>query len=140
MPQESGTKVILKVGDGGTPTEVFTDLGGQQDTEMTGDSTTADITDKTNLGWGSTLNVLRNLNVTASGKVVWPDTAGLAALRVAWETGANINCELILNAAGDKYTAPFTVTSFNISGSHTDATMYNITLGNAGAPTYTAGV
>ena len=138
MPQESGVNVLLKVGNGASP-EVFATLGGQQDTELTGDTTTADITDKSNNGWGSMLNVLRNLNVTASGKVVWPDTTGLAALRTAWQTGANINCELILNAAGDKYTASMTITAFNVSGSHTDATMYNITLANAGAPTYTAG-
>lgn len=139
MPQESGVNVVLKVGDGGTPTETFTTLGGQQDTEMTGDTTTADITDKSNAGWGSTLNVLRNFNVTASGKAVWPDTAGFDALRTAWHGGNNVNCELILNAAGDKYTALMTITQFNVSGSHTDATSYNITLANAAAPTYTPG-
>ena len=137
MPNEPGTKVLLKVGDGGTPTENFAVLAGQQDTEMQGSTTTDDVTDKDQQGWGSTLNVLRQITVTTSGKAKWPDLTGLDALRVAWETGADVNCEIVLNTGGAKYAGAFTVTAWNVSGGHTGATAYNITIENNGVPTYT---
>ena len=138
MANEPGTKVLLKVGDGGTPTELFNSLAGQQDTEMSGEATTDDITDKDNAGWGGTLNVLRNMTVTASGKAKWPDTTGLDALRTAWEAGSDVNCEVVLNAAGSKYSGAFQVSSFNVSGSHAGATSYSVTLQNNGTVTYAA--
>lgn len=138
MAKEAGTKVLLKVGDSGSP-ETFTALAGQQSTTMTGDATTADVTDKSHSGWTSTMNVLRGLTVQAQGVVDWTDSTGIDVLRGAWQAGTDVNCQLVLNASGAYYQAAFQVTAFNISGEHTDATRYDITLQNNGTVSYNAG-
>ena len=112
MAKEAGVNVLLQVADGsGSPT-TFVTLAGQQSTEFVGDTETDDITDKSQQGWGSTLNVLRNGSVSAQGKADWPDTLGLEVIRIAWETGADVEVKLILNKAGAHYRGHFQVTAF----------------------------
>ena len=103
-----------------------------------GDTETDDITDKSQQGWSSTLNVLRNGTVNAQGKADWPDSLGLEVIRVAWETGADVEAKLVLNKAGAHYRGNFQVTQFNVSGAQNNATDYAITLQNNGALTYAA--
>ena len=138
MSKESGVKVLLRVGDGATPTEAFTALAGQRDTRMSGSGSPIDVSDKTTGGWGSTISGTRNMTVTATGVANWPDTTGLDRLRGVWESGGTVNCELILNDAGHKYGGAFSVTQFDVGGGHDGATEYSITLQNSGQPTYTA--
>ena len=137
MAKEAGTNVLLQVEDQGSPGSYIT-LKGQQSTEYDGGTETDDITDKSQSGWGSTLNVLRNLTVTVQGKADWPDPDGIDVIRNSWENGTDINCKLLLNAAGSTYTAAFQVTTFNIGGTHLNASEYNFTLQNNGAATYAA--
>lgn len=135
MAAESGLKVLLKVGDGGTPTEVFTVLAGQQNTTMGGSTNIADITDKSNNGWELGLATTRSGKVSCSGVAKWD--AQLARLEKQWLAGDTVNCECVLNAAGDKYAGPFYVASFEISGETKDATKYSIELQPAAALTRT---
>lgn len=137
MAKEPGTKVLLQLSDGASPPNYTTVLG-QQNTELVGDTETDDITDKSQTGWGSTMNVLRRGTVNCQGKADWPDTTGLDAIRVAWESGADIGAKLLLNEAGANYTGMWQVTSFNVSGTHTTASDFNFTLQNNGALTYAA--
>ncbi len=116
----------------------FVTVAGQQSTDFVGDSETDDITDKSQTGWGSTLNVLRRGTVNCQGKADWPDTAGLDLVRTAWEGGLDIEGKLLLNTAGAHYVGFWQVTSFNVSGTHTTATEYNFTFQNNGALTYAA--
>ena len=84
MAAESGVNVLLKVGDGGSPT-LFTTVAGQQNTTFDGTTETADITDKANAGWGSTISTLIRGTIQCSGVAVWPDTAGLDQVRTSWQ-------------------------------------------------------
>ena len=138
MAKEAGVNVLLQVSDGtGSPT-VFVAVAGQQSTEFVGDTETDDITDKSQQGWGSTLNVLRRGTVNCQGKADWPDTTGLDQVRTAWENGGDIEGKLLVNAAGAHYRGFFQVTQFNVSGTQSNATEYNFTLQNNGALTYAA--
>ncbi len=136
MGKEAGTKVLLQI-SAGSPTE-FVTVAGQQNTEFVGDSETDDITDKAQAGWGSTLNVLRRGTVNCQGKADWPDLLGLDSVRNAWELGTDLEGKLLLNVAGGHYIGFWQVTSFNISGTHLNATEYNFTLQNNGILTYNA--
>ncbi len=136
MGKEAGTKVLLQI-SAGSPSE-FVTVGGQQSTEFVGDAETDDITDKAHSGWGSTLNVLRRGTVNCQGKVDWPDLLGVDSIRGAWEGGTDIEGKLLLNDAGANYLGFFQVTSFNVSGTHTNATEYNFTLANNGPLVYAA--
>lgn len=137
MAKERGTKVLLKVGDGSSP-ETFTILAGQRDTRMAGASNPIDIGDKLDADWGATMGGIKNMTITVSGIADWPDTDGLDAIRQAWVSGEDINCRIVLNAAGENYEGAFQVTQFEIGGSYQGATEYSITLANNGAPTYAA--
>jgi predicted secreted protein len=136
MAKESGIYVLLQV-SAGSPTSWVT-VSGQQSTEFQGAAETDDITDKSHGGWGSTLNVLRRGTVNCQGKATWPDTLGLDAIRAAWQTGADIECKLLLNSSGANYIGHFQVTQFNVSGTHLNATEYNIALANNGTLVYAA--
>ena len=139
MAKESGVQVLLQVADPSNPSPTeFVSVAGQQSTEFVGDTETDDVTDKSHSGWGSTLQILRRGTVNASGKADWPDTNGLDRIRTAWEQQLDIECKLILNAAGAHYRGFFQVTQFNISGTQTTATEYSVTLANNGGLVYAA--
>lgn len=136
MAKEAGTNVLLQVSDG-SPTS-FVTVAGQQSTEWVGETETDDITDKANNGWGSTLTTLIRGTVNVSGKADWPDTNGLEIIRNAWDNRSTIEAKLILNSSGGHYRGSMSVTSFNVSGTHTNATEYSITLQSAEQMTYAA--
>ncbi len=138
MGKEVGKNVILKVGNGATPTEVFTALAGQRDAKLTINGQSIDVSDKTTNNWGATLAGTLNATVTVSGFVSWPDTTGWDALRLKALAGSTVNFELVVNAAGDKFKGPFSITSFNIGGEQNSGTSYDITLESAGALTWVA--
>ena len=136
MAKEAGTNVLLYV-SAGSPTE-WVVVAGQQSGEWTGETETDDITDKANNGWGSTLTTLIRGGVNVTGKADWPDTLGLEAIRAAWEARTTIECKLVLNSSGGHYFGFMSVTGFNISGTHTNATEYNVTLASAESMAWSA--
>lgn len=136
MAKEAGTNVLLKVSTG-SPTS-FATLAGQQSTEFVGDTETDDITDKANNGWGSTLTTLIRGTINVRGKADWPDTTGLEIIRAAWTARTTVECQIVLNSSNSNYTGAMSVTAFNVNGTHTNATEYNITLRSAEAMTYAA--
>lgn len=138
MGKERGLNVLLKVGDGAT-SETFNTLAGQQNTVMEGSTNQADTTDKSNNGWQTGIATTRSGTVTSDGQVDWTDTAW-GDIHEAWRTGADINCELVLNAAGDKYAGTFNVTNLQITGPVDGVTGFSLTLTPIIALTYTAGV
>jgi TP901-1 family phage major tail protein len=136
MGKEAGTNVLLKVSSG-SPSSYVT-VGGQQSTEFTGATETADVTDKANGGWGSTITTLIRGTVAVSGVVDFPDTLGWEVIRAAWEARTTVDARLVMDAAGKNYTGMFAVTSFNVSGTHTGAVEYSVTLENADQLVYAA--
>lgn len=138
MAKEKGKNVLLKVGDGGGP-EAFATLGGQETTKMSLSKSTIDSSDKESGDWTESISGEKSATVTASGKAKWPDTDGLEALRAAYESDEPINCQMILNAAGAKYSGPMHVTALDIDGDMKDVTKYSVTLVNADNLTYAAG-
>lgn len=136
MAAEKGLNVLFKV-SGGSPTS-YVAVAGQQSGTFSGDVTSADITDKTNSGWSSTLQVLHGGTVTISGVPIWPDTDGWDVLRTAWQTQVDVDGQIVLNSSNSNYTGVWQVTGFEITGEHTDATKYSVTLQNNGVLTYSA--
>ena len=84
------------------------------------------------------MNVLRRGTISVEGKLDLTDLLGLDAIRNAWETGADIECKLLFNAAGANYTGFFQVTAFEPGGTHLNASTYSATLENNGPLAYAA--
>jgi TP901-1 family phage major tail protein len=138
MAFEKGKEVLLYVSDGAESPTNFTAVAGQQDTNWVPETTTDDITDKTNDGWESTLQVLHAGVITCSGKAKWPDTTGLELLDTAWRTQVDIEAQIVFNTTGKKYTGFFQVTDLQFQGPVRGATAYTLTLRNNGPLTHAA--
>ena len=127
---EDGKLVILKVGDSGA-TEAFTVFPGQTSTRFGGSTSTADTTTKDDGGWSTSKAVLKSGNISCSGN--YTDNATTKLIVDAYLSSQDINCECILNAAGDKFTGSFTVTNWEISGDTSDVIKYSLELAPTGA-------
>lgn len=138
MAFEAGKNVLLAVSDGAASPTNFVDVAGQQETSWVPETVTDDITDKTNDGWGSSLNVLREGVINCSGKANWPDTTGLEVIDTAWRTGVDVEAQITFNLTGKKYYGFFQVTNFQIEGPVRGATAYTIQLRNNGPLTHAA--
>lgn len=141
MAKERGKTCILKVGDGAS-SEAFVTLPGQRVTTFSDTTDTADVTTKDSSGFKEHIALDRQITVTAQGVVNWPadpDVGPLADLRAAKEGGTTVNCQLILNTAGDKHAGAFYVTQLDTSADNNDATQYSVTLLSSGAVTFSAG-
>ncbi len=135
MAREDGIKVLLQVGDGGG-SEVFTTLAGQQSTTLSRSGAAVDVSDK-DLDWTRALAGKKSAQVSATGNLNWPDTAGIRRLETVFDNKETVNCRLILNDAGDYYEGAFVVTQLDIQGDDGDGTQYSLTLQNAAALTRT---
>jgi predicted secreted protein len=139
MAKENGRNVLLKVGDGATPTETFNTLEGQENTEITWDVSELDFTAKDTGDDGEYDPNRKRYSITCSGKATWGTTnTALETLLTASQTATKINCQAAVNAAGDAYEGSWIV-SGGLSGQDAEATRYNFTLRNANTitnPTY----
>ena len=137
MAKEPGTNVLLQITTEASPTN-FVTVAGQQTGSFTGNTESDDITDKSQQGWGSTMNVLVRAQVAVQGKADWPDLTGLDTLRSNWQNRTFLEAKLLLSAAGAHYRGLFSVTQFNINGAYNNATEYDVQLDNAEALVYSA--
>lgn len=133
MAKESGNNVILKVGNGATPTEVFTALKGQKSAKLSINGKPIDVSDKTSDNWGATLAGTLDASIAISGFPDWPDTLGWDKLRTACLANQTVNLKLIVNASGAYFAGAFSITGFNLDGEINTGTGYDITL-NAASP------
>ena len=139
MAYEAGKNVVLYVANPNNPSpSEFAAIAGQQDTNWVPETTTDDVTDKTNEGWESTLQVLHAGVVNCSGKCNWPDTTGLDYVDTAWRGLLDIEAYIVFNSSGKKYTGYWQVTDLQIQGPVRGATAYTLTLRNNGPLTYSA--
>lgn len=131
MAAEPGLFVILKVGDGASPTEVFTTLPGQQNTTFGGATETADITDKSNNGWSSSMPTILNGNISVTGVAKWDSI--LERLTQAWLARTTVNMQLLENEDGEGWAGAFRVMRREITGEVRGATQYSMEFAPDGA-------
>ena len=136
MGKESGKNCLFKVTtDEGVS---YTAIEGQKDTQWSGSANPVDTSDKTSDGWGSTIAGTKAATVTMSGVCNWGSDTAFQALRVAWENSEVVSGRAVFNSAGNNYEGDWSVTQFDVGGTHDGATEYNITVSNAGPLTYAA--
>ncbi len=131
MTAQKGSLVLLKVGDGATPTETFTTVGGLRTTNFTHNNQTVDATNKDSGAWRELLDGAGTRSVSISGSGVFTDSAAEETVRGYAMNNAINNYELTFGN-GDKLSGPFQITSYQRAGSYNDAETYSITLASAG--------
>lgn len=131
-----GETFVVKLGDGATPTETFTTVGGLRSNGLQINMDPIDVSDKTNQGWSSSMAGLRKMTINGSG--IMKADAILDALRghARNRTAANYQ---IVNENNDIWQGSFYITSWEESGEINGEHSYSFTLENDGAVTYTPG-
>jgi predicted secreted protein len=140
MAKFPGTSVVLEIADNTSPFQ-YQLVAGQQEGRFVGNSGRADITDKSQQGWGSFLQVTNRATVDISGVIENDDIAGLGAIRRAFRTRGPLRVRLTRNDTGDFYEGPFTTSNYRESGRYDGAGEYSFSLENVGPVTtsvYTA--
>lgn len=140
-----GVKLLLKVGDGATPTEVFTSMcsinaeRGITFTSATNDQDIPDCTNPDLLAWVAREKTNLSASVTGAGVL---DTSDVAAM-FAWLTSENTkNCKVIVDvpsaSGGQIFTGTYHLTEFSITGNRGEKAQCSISLQSSGPVTIAA--
>ena len=137
MSAESGELFLLKAGDGGTPTEVFTTVAGLRATDLNIGSEIIDITNKDSGGWRRQLKGgVRSVSVSGSG--VFTDDASQADVRTK-ALNATIDNYQVVFENGDAFQGAFKITSLGFGGEYNGEAVFDITLESDGPVTVIPG-
>jgi len=131
---EKGSAFLLQIGDGATPTEVFTTVAGLRSTSFTINGETVDVTNKSSAGWRELLDGAGVATMSISGSGVFQNDTEMRKIRDLAVTRAVNNYQIIFGS-GDIYSGAFQVTSVEQAGEHNGEVTYTVAMESAGAIT-----
>ena len=137
MTAQKGSLLLLKVGDGGGPTEIFTTVGGLRTTSFTHNNQTVDATSKDSGAWRELLNGAGTRSVTISGSGVFTDAASEETVRGFAMNNQVKNYQMTFGN-GDSMSGAFQISSYQRAGSYNNEETYSLTLASAGPVTFIA--
>lgn len=132
MTAYKGNQMLLKLGDGLSPT-TYTTIAGLRTTEMTSNGELVDITSKDSNGFRELLAGagISSLSISANG-IFQNDNA----IKTMFSNNMNrtVDSYQLAFGNGQVMTGNFQVTSFKYSGEYNGAQLYDITLESSGSP------
>jgi TP901-1 family phage major tail protein len=136
MAKAKGRDFLVKVGNGGSPTETFTTVAGMRSTSMTLNNEIVDVTDKDGDAWRKVLAGagIQSMSIKLSG--VMSDAASAMDMQAKAFANTIHNYELV-SGLGDTFAGAFQITSFERGGEYNKEETYSLTLESAGTITYT---
>lgn len=137
MAAQKGRDLLLKIGDGATPSEAFTTIGAIRTNNLTLNNNPVDTTTMGDAGIQTMLADagVQSMSISADG--LFKDDAAEEALRAAAFTRTAKNFELLF-PNGDKFAGSFVVQEYSRGGSHDGLETFSVTLMRSGAGTFTA--
>lgn len=136
MVAQKGSLLLLKVGDGATPTENFTTVGGLRTTGFTHNNQTIDTTNKDSGAWRQLLDGAGMRSITISGTGVFTNVASEETVR-GFAMNNQIKNYRLTFGNGDSMTGAFQITSYQRAGTYNGEETYSISLASAGAISFT---
>lgn len=138
----TGRNLVLKIGDGASPSEAFTTIAAARDHTVTYSETTVDTTNKDSSGNRTLLTGKVMQAVTVSFTGVFSDSQTIADISTAFRAGTHKNYQIDIDStasttAGELIEGAFRITSFERAGSHDGEINYSITLESDGAVSVT---
>jgi TP901-1 family phage major tail protein len=133
MAVQKGASLVVKIGNGGSP-ETFTTVAGLQDTSISINQETVDVTNKdssrvrTLLAQGG----VKSFTITGSG--IFQDNATEQSVLTAFD-GASFTNYQFLVPDYNTFTGAFQVTTLDYTGTYNGAVQYSMTFESAGAVT-----
>lgn len=138
MAAQKGREVLIKVGDGGDPSETFTTLAGARTVSLSFGSEVVDISAQDSTGnWRELLPAAGSKSMSLSLSGVFVDNATDATLRTAAFAQTAGNYQFIMPNFGT-FEGPFQITGYELSGDMNDAAQFSVTFESAGEVTFTA--
>lgn len=135
MTAQKGKDVVLKIGDGVTPVEGFTTIGGMRLTRLTAGRDALAASDAASGPWRR-LHVAGGVRrVSLRGEGVFSDSVAEDALRIQALGGDSANYELHFGN-GDRLSGAFVVTEYERFGDVRDAEAFRVALESSGAVSY----
>ena len=132
----AGKDVLLKQGDGGSPTELFTAIAGFRSNTFEINGETVDVTNKDSGGWRMLLAGAGVTSITAGGSgTVEGDQAQKDLVSRAMDKSVH-NYEMTVPGLG-AFTGPFQVATFSDAGEFNGEATFDVSLESAGAVTFT---
>jgi TP901-1 family phage major tail protein len=138
MPVQKGRDLLLKIGGGESPTEIFSTIGAARTATVTVNNNPVDATTMADNGIQSLAADagVQSMQIKLDG--LFRDQAAEETLRAAAFTRVTRNYELLF-PNGDKYAAAFVVESYARTGSHDGLEGFSVSLLRSGDGTFTAG-
>lgn len=141
MAKQKGRLLLIKIGDGATPTEAFTTLCGLKSKTLTInnneiDVTTADCADPGGPLWTEVMDGAKRVSVSGNG--YFKDDVNEAALNTLALADTPIgNFQIIVPDFGT-FEGAFLVSSLDFGGEQEDGVTYSLSLASSGEITFTA--
>jgi TP901-1 family phage major tail protein len=133
MAVQKGASLVVKIGDGSSP-ETFTTVAGLQDTSISINQETVDVTNKdssrvrTLLAQGG----VKSFTITGSG--IFQDNATEQSVLSAVDGASFTNFQFLVPDY-NTFTGAFQVTTLDYTGTYNGAVQYSMTFESAGAVT-----
>lgn len=140
MPQQVGRLLLIKVGDGGTPTEAFSNVCGFKARTFNLSANDVDTTTPDCVNPGGPVQKTSTpgiLSRTFSGSGLFTSGAASAMLMGYVRGGQSFNAQVVVPGEGT-YAGPWTVTDFQFTGGEEGSMEFSATFTAAGALTFTA--
>jgi TP901-1 family phage major tail protein len=138
MAAGKGRDLLLKIGDGASPTEAFATIGAIRTNAVSVNNNPVDSTTMDDNGIQSFVADAGVQSLTISGDGVFKDAIAEETLRAQAFARTKKNYELLF-PNGDKYAAGFVVQDYSRTGSHDGVETFSVTLVRSGSGTFTAG-
>lgn len=135
MTVKKAELVLLKIGDGVSPQEQFSTLGGLRTTRMTVNRQVLTATDVTLQGWRGLLQGAGTAFVRLQGAGVCANSAAETTLRQQAMTNKAVNYEVYFGN-GDKMSGAFMISHYERSGKVGDMESFAIILESVDAVEY----
>lgn len=138
MAGQKGRDVLIKIGDGGSPSESFAALAGIRAKTISlnakaVDGTSGESTD----AWRELIAGAGVKSASVSGSGVFKDASSDATLRSTFFAQAARNFQLVIPDFGT-LSGPFLIESLDYSGDHDGEAAFAVTLSSAGALSFAA--
>jgi TP901-1 family phage major tail protein len=137
MPSQKGRDLLLKIGDGATPTEAFATIGAARTNNMTINNNPIDATTMEDDGVQTMLADAGVQSMSLSIEGVFKDSAAEELLRAQAFARTAVNYELTF-PNGDEYAGSFVVQDYVRGGTHDGLETFSCTLVRTGDGVFTA--
>ena len=135
MTAKQGDDVILKIGNGATPTEAFTAIGGLRNTSFKLSNIIRDASDLSSGQWRKLFSGVGTNSLSISGDGFFTDTASEETLR-SYAFSASVNNYELSFGNGHKISGAFLIAEYSRSGDLRQQEDFLIRLESAGAVVY----